>query len=313
VGVVVAMAVSLLVVGAIALAMTEGMVLPDASQETDTQPTTAMETFYPGYVFTTPTPRPTNGPRLVAATTQPVEVLCPDAVPGWTIYDLQPKDSLALLAAARGVSEDQILAANCLGKSADISKYKKLLLPPLTMTQTPVPPTATLLVSTSTSTRTVAVCPGAPRTWIIYIVQSGDNLTRIAVNFNTTVQIIAQANCLASTLINPGDRIAVPNTPIRNTATRTALPPTATSRPVVNTPSFTPRPSLTPTLTSVPSTHTFTPTNTATPTATATNTFTATTPPATLTFTPTGTKLPTNTSTFTATATFTPIPSGGNH
>jgi LysM repeat protein len=306
VGVVVALAVSLLVVGAIALAMTEGMVLPDASQETDIQPTTAMETFYPGYVFTTPTPRPTGGLRLVAATTQPVVVLCADAVPGWTIYDLQPNDSLALLAAERGVSEEQILAANCLGKSTDIFKYKKLLLPPLVMTETPVPPTGTPLIPTSTSTRAVAVCLGAPPSWIRYTVQAGDTLYKIASNYNTTPGIISQANCLTSTLINPGDKIFVPNTPVRNTATRTMLPPTATPRPVVNTPSFTPRPSSTSTFTS-------TPINTASPTATATNTLIPTQPTATETFTPTGTKLPTNTSTFTAVPTFTPIPLGGNH
>jgi lipoprotein-anchoring transpeptidase ErfK/SrfK len=44
---------------------------------------------------------------------------------------------------------------------------------------------------------------------IIYEVQPGDNLARIARNFNTTVELIKKSNYLTTDMIRPGDRLKI--------------------------------------------------------------------------------------------------------
>lgn len=73
--------------------------------------------------------------------------------------------------------------------------------------------TETNAASTKEITSTENVC-GPPEGWVQYTVQSGDNLYRISLKFNITVDELKQANCLgSSTVIVVGEKIYVPNTP----------------------------------------------------------------------------------------------------
>jgi LysM repeat protein len=303
VGVLTAVAVSLLVVGAITLAMTEGMVPQDDIQETDVLPLTTPGQSFPGAVYTTQTLRPTKGLRLVTATVQPTHVSCSDAIPGWVVYDVHTGDSWDSLAASHSVSKDQILKANCIGPSSDIYMFKKLLLPPLPPTEIPVTNTPVSSLTSSTTPRLVTPC-GAPRGWKIYVVEAGDNLTRIAIKFSTTVYAIEQANCLNNDQIVTGDRLYVPNVPPRYTPTRTPVP--TSTRPPANTFTYTPRATNTFTPSHIPPTSTYTPVVSKTPTLTPSAT--PLPPTSTFTYTPVGTKTPTVASIPSATPTFTPKP-----
>ncbi len=302
-----ALTTTLLVIGAIALAMTEGMVLPASAADLDTpEPTSALETFFPG--FATATRRVTPQPnRLVAAATITPTQTCPTPY-AWERIITTGDDTLKSLAAARGVSPDLLMEKNCLS-SAMLVPNKQLYLPLLAPSPTPLPemPTDTP-EPTPTPTITPVRC-GPPRGWLRYSVQPGDTLFRLSAIYSVTVPELQLANCLGwSTNIRTGEILFVPNVTPRYTP---SLTPTFTA-------TFTPRPSNTPvapttTRTVKPPTPTYTftplPTRTFTPVFTPTFTFTPTRTPlpaASATPTPTGTKTPVVTSSPTATFTFTP-------
>ena len=91
--------------------------------------------------------------------------------------------------------------------------------PTLTATPSPSaePPTATPLASLE-----AIVTPGSPAgpTPFVYTVKSGDNLYNIALQFNTTVQAIMEANGLADDRLRVGQKLIIPS----GTATPTATP-----------------------------------------------------------------------------------------
>ncbi len=147
--------------------------------------------------------------------------------------------------------------------------------PSVEISQTPIPSTwtstlspttvNTLATSTTTSSSlpyfspipTSTPIPCSPLTdWIIYIVQSGDNLYQLSDSYGVTVQDFQQANCMGvATLILVGQTLRVPpwapHTPsLIQTET---LTPTETPTP---TETLTPTETPTPTETSVPPTDT---------------------------------------------------------
>jgi LysM repeat protein len=321
VGLVSAFSTSLLVLGAITLAMTEGMVLPAPGEASETPQVEEIVTFNP--TFTTPTPRPTKKPLLVAATTQPVKPTCAMSA-GWEKYTVRTGDTWESLPAKFGVTVKQILDANCWSETFPLLADTTLLMllptatptPTASQTVSPKPPTPTVTRTfTRTFTRTVRSCY-PKQNWNTYIVQPGDRMIRIAELFNINLTELLNANCMnINDTIYPGDTIFVP--PGGPYYTPTNRPPATSTRPPatsIPTSTFT----ATFTWTPVPPTRTFTPTPSATftltPSATFTSTATATpvppslTPTPTRTFTPTGTK--TSTSTSTPTATYTPTLSG---
>jgi LysM repeat protein len=274
---------SLLVVGAITLAMTEGMTLP-APITPEPQPTGSIETLFPEFSSTR---RPTSLPRLVEATNLPVLSTCP-IVPDWEPYTVLNGDTLNSLATIRTVPREELMEKNCLvGTSLIVGS--RLFLPPLSSTETPLLPAPS----------TAPTRCGPLRGWTRYTIQPGDTLFRLSTVYAISVPELQQANCLGwSTTIRTGDVIYIPNVTPRYTTTATSLS-TATHVPPTITPSGTS------TLPSVlPPTRTFTatlrPTSTATSTATSSPTATATNT-TTLTGTYTGTATSTPTSTFTPT------------
>lgn len=112
---------------------------------------------------------------------------------------------------------------------------------PATPTDTPIPPpptstdTPTIIVVTATSPPEVDRCP-PPQNWVSYTVQAGDTLNTLAIRTNISIFDLQQANCLASSIIQPGQEIHLPFIPPSPTDTVT---PTATSPPPSN-PSSTP-------------------------------------------------------------------------
>jgi LysM repeat protein len=304
IGIGAALTTTLLVVGAMLLALTEGMVLPAAAQPPTAEPPVTLETFFPG--FATPTPRPSPTSRLAIATAKPAAQLC-STPSGWERITLAGDDTLTTLAEARGVSRELLMEKNCL-VSATLIANKQLYLPPLPPSQTPQPLTNTVTVAASLTPSVTPVRCGAPRGWVRYTVQFGDTLFRLSTIFNVSVPELQLANCLGwSSIIRAGEILYVPNVTPRYTVTLSAtpVPPTAT-RTLIPTG----KPS-TATFTPIPATRTFTPVFTATFTpvftATFTTTFTATfTPTDPSTPTATGTNSPAPTSTQTATSTSTP-------
>jgi len=222
-----------------------------------------------------PTIRSTTSAMLPAA-------LCGEVPPGWSIYMVQPDDSLLALAAFSGASVAEINRVNCLQNGLVVSGMRIYL---------PVrPPTA--------------VPCGPPYWWVQVRVQPGDTLFQLALRHGTTVYAIMQANCLNSTSLAAGRLLFLPPlaaTPIRPLPTFT---PSATASPTASataTAVFT----ATGTATASP-TAVFTITLTATPSATATDTIPLSTPtptstpgqtPPANTPTATATPLPTNTAT----------------
>ncbi|HBY08615.1 MAG TPA: hypothetical protein DEH22_12835, partial [Chloroflexi bacterium] len=67
-------------------------------------------------------------------------------------------------------------------------------------------------VPSSTPTEALAACP-PPAGWMAITVQAGDTLESLAQTYNTTTQVLRQANCLPSNTIYPGMRLYVPGTP----------------------------------------------------------------------------------------------------
>lgn len=265
VGLLTALASSLLVFGALSLASVEGLTLATPTLE-PTQ--TAPDVIEPG--VDTPTPQPS--PTLLPPTA------CPPPK-DWVPYTVLNGDTLDALAQAAQLPAQQVASANCL-ISTSLLPGTILYLPPQPTplpSKTPAPvkraqPSDTPVIPSST-TRSCGPPPG----WVVYIVQPNDNLYRISLAFGTTVATLQAANCLADPdIISAGMRLYVPNVPTRTptkTSTRTSVPPTkkpptSTPRPTSTPlPSQTPLPSHTPLPSDTP-TPTFTPTDTYTPSAT---------------------------------------------
>jgi len=203
--------------------------------------------------------------------------LCGEVPAGWSIYEVQPGDSLLTLAALSGATVSQISRVNCIQNGMVVSGMHIYLpiRPP-----TPVP------------------C-GPPPWWVQVRVQPGDTLFRLALRHGTTVYTIMQANCLNSTNLAAGRLLylpPLPATPIQPLPTLTASPTaSATATPTaVFTPTATATLTASPTAVITLTTSTPTPTPvTATPSATATATATPTTSetpsPSTATSTPSAT------------------------
>ena len=85
-------------------------------------------------------------------TSEPSPTLCVMRS-GWSAYVLQERDTLSSLASSYGVSEAEILEANCL-PGDDISQLQTLLLPPLLETPASIPSPTARLTATPASGET---------------------------------------------------------------------------------------------------------------------------------------------------------------
>ncbi|HEX7394312.1 MAG TPA: LysM peptidoglycan-binding domain-containing protein [Anaerolineaceae bacterium] len=267
-------ATSLVILGAILVAMTEGQVqIVPPVLSTITLPVFE-DTPVPGLsTFTPPPPQPSARPVMVTPTQNFTH--CPIPV-GWELYTILPGDRLSDLAASRGVNVALLSEGNCL-VGTTLIEGSQLALPSL--------PTATFTPSNSpTSSLTFTLAPTGVRCgpkpgWVAYRVQSGDNLFRLSQAVHLSVQELMVANCLSNAVIITGQTLFLPFLPPRPTLTFTLS--ATLSPPPTRIISFTPTRTLiiTRTLTlTTTATGTFVPTTTvsATVTDTVTDTVTAT-------------------------------------
>jgi LysM repeat protein len=282
-----AIASGIIVLGALSLALVEGMaILPPAAdpviptliiqvqaeQPTIELPSQLGETAVAGIT-------PTS-----SATPLPMTNVCPPPT-GWVVYVITPGDTVKQLARLHRITPQTLRDANCLSSDTLLPAYI-LYLPALPPTSTPavIPPTIT------------AVPCGPPWNWVTYIVRPGDTLFKLSLTYGVSVPQIQFANCMGtSTYIRYGQTLYLPyyipiKTPLP-TATLTFTPTSAptgiiiaptTTRTTIPTYTFTPIPTLTLTPTLAP-TATFTATHTPLPTATPVPTETLTPVPTTAT------------------------------
>lgn len=172
----------------------------------------------------------TPGPTTVPPTQAPPPTIDTNIFKSTITHIVQRGDTVQRLAMLYGSTIDAILTANNLGPNALIFVGQPLIIPvrlpaPATLTPTEpgqVPPTATAIP-------TLPPTPVPATT--TYTVQVGDTLSRIAGQFNTTVQAIAQLNGI----VNP-DRILlgqVLRIPLSSVVIPTAVPLPPTQVPSV--------------------------------------------------------------------------------
>jgi LysM repeat protein len=133
---------------------------------------------------------------------------------GGTTYTVQSGDSLSTVAARFGVTRAALAAANGISPSSYLYVGQVLTIPGTgqnqqapTATATSLPPTATPVpptpdvpeVATTTPQPVVAPTQAAPGTPVKYTVQVGDNLSKIAAKFNTTIANLQSLNNLGDT------------------------------------------------------------------------------------------------------------------
>jgi len=223
----------LLVIGGLSLALAEN------APPTHPTPTSAMPAVprtltptQPGpAVASTSTPLPTQTPL------PPTN--CPPP-PGWILVSVQPGDTLENLAVLYHSTADQIRQGNCLLTSSLAVGYG------IYVPYTPPQSQPAIIYS-------CGPIPGWVRN---YIVQPGDHLYRIALQFGITTAELQRANCIT----NPGNipvglQLWVPNVP--------TITPGITFIPDFNTQTDVPTEPLT--LTPLPFTATFAPTSTVIP------------------------------------------------
>jgi LysM repeat protein len=125
----------------------------------------------------TPEPTPTATPCVPPA--------------GWVAYTVQPGETLYGIAQRYGMTAEELQQANCL-PSADVIQPGQNLYVPYFIAPSPTP------------------C-NPPADWVLYTVQSGENLLRIALRYGMTAGELQQANCLPSAdVIQAGQNIYVP-------------------------------------------------------------------------------------------------------
>lgn len=226
-GIISAVLILLIVLGALTLSLVEGMSSPILPLE-------ATETAFelPTYqvVFAT-----TVGPISTPTVTATIACAQP---PGWVEHIVQFEDSIENLAVSAGVTASRLREANCL-LSDELVTGTVLYLPPAALTATSPP------LASSTPSK----C-GPPAGWISYLVKSQDTLFRISLDYGISIPQLQLANCMGnSTFLRVGDSIYVPNVATRTpdyspTPTGTKVP-TQTSTPETVVPTMTPTPDYT--------------------------------------------------------------------
>lgn len=221
-GLLLAAASSAIVMGALALSLSETLE-KSPLQATITTPTAVDPTAIPGTsgpaatqtpaVAATSLPLPTS---FIVTAASPTSCIPPS---GWNPYIVLVGDRLEDLAALHQVSVDEIKQANCL-LTTSLLPGTILYLPPFVATPTPVRPTAT------------SIPCGPPPGWVRYIIQPGDTLFKLSLVYSVSVPTLAYANCLLdATYIRAGDVLYVPPVlPPSITPTRTVTPTVTVTR-----------------------------------------------------------------------------------
>jgi LysM repeat protein len=164
----------------------------------------------------TVTPTSTNTPQ---PTQEPTAAPTPTNLPPVS-YVVKANDTCSSIALLHGVSSNSIIALNNLDSEClTLAEGQTILVPIPTPTASPMP-TATL----SAAEATEMACGTLP-----YVVQSGDTLMGISLNYNISQESIKNFNNLTSDFIQQGMQLSLPLCERKPTAgptpTATLLPP----------------------------------------------------------------------------------------
>jgi LysM repeat protein len=166
-------------------------------------------------------PLDTNtAPVAVASNTVPVPESVP--VPAAQEYVVQKGDSFYTIGKKFNVSVKAIQAANPTVNPSKLQINQKLAIPP------PVP--------AATPSGASSVTPALDSGEQLYVVKSGDSLTKIAKDHGTTVNALRKANKLTTDKIKVGEKLKIPISAAPATAPAPASPvpapvPTTNSAP----------------------------------------------------------------------------------
>ncbi|GEM_PF-1112638 len=305
-GVLAAILSSLLVFGSLVVSLAEGDMLISFLPTVTSTPTHPPVTQKPGEP--TFTPSPTSLPSATETMVTPVRPC--DFPAGWVQITVNVGDTWESIASRYSITPEQLKSANCMEEFVNglpptvVVIWVPYSTPTPTPSSTPVP-TATFVRVSNPTQRPVLHCT-RPYGWVDYYVRPKDNLYRIGLAFGIDYRELMQLNCLTSIYIRVGQRLYVPNVPVRTAyVSPTPYPVQTTQAPVITS---TPIPA-TPTWIVPSATPVVRPSQTA-PVPPATNT-SQPMPTASQTPVPTVPVLPTatNTSPPVPTATFTSIPS----
>ncbi len=193
--------VAIFVVLGLHLALLSGLLILGCKREEPIppaeQPTYTAPLFEPTNVPTIQTSAPPVGPTVVepvpTVPTQPV----PESAPSPTEYTVESGDTFYSIGKKFGVSYLAIEAANPDVDPRKLRPGQKIIIPAQT----------TPHISTGPGT---APAPTAVGQETIYVVKSGDTLTKIARQFGVTVNAIRRANNLTTDRIKVGDKLKIP-------------------------------------------------------------------------------------------------------
>lgn len=136
---------------------------------------------------------PSNPPPYVP----PVAVAAPPVEPAGTEYVVVAHDTMGKIAKKNGVSLKSLMAANPGVVPTKLKVGQKLTIPASTSGAAPM---------TSATTSSVGNDSGAQ----VYVVKSGDTLSKIARKYGTTVKAIQTENNLVTTRITVGKKLKLP-------------------------------------------------------------------------------------------------------
>jgi LysM repeat protein len=159
---------------------------------------------------------PNNITNAASAPASPVSAMAPEAA--GTEYVVVQGDTLGKIAKAHGVSLRALEAANPNVQPTKMKIGQKIMIP---------------AGGAAAPTETPGASTGAGG-GEIYVVKSGDTLTKIAQMHGTTVRALKAANSLTSDHIKVGDKLKIPakaETAAPATAPTVVPPPAATSTP----------------------------------------------------------------------------------
>ena len=191
--------------------------------------------IFPGQIL-----KLTAGPILVSSTT-PLPSTMPSTSASGIRYTVVSGDTMSRIANRFGVTTSSVLAANQLLASSIIRPGQVIVIPggvapasapasvppPVTVTvDPPAPPTDESPTPAPDPSLVANTTPTAPAVSVvfIYVIVSGDNVTKIAARFAVSVQSILDANGLTrSSIIYVGGRLTIPGV-VAPTPSAGALP-----------------------------------------------------------------------------------------
>lgn len=179
----------------------------------------------PAFVEETNAPVTTSTPPVVVAAPAQVEPVAPPVVPsGATEYAIAKGDSFSTLATKFHVSAKAIADANPGVQPTKLKIGQKIHIPAAAA------PTAPTVAGTAPVESATA---GGEQT---YTVKSGDNLTKIAGHFGTSVKALRAANGLKIDSIKVGQKLKIPAKASAPVAVPAAPAETAPTTPPVSAP-----------------------------------------------------------------------------